>query len=212
MVSRVYPAMSEPRIAIVGLGYVGLPLAIEFGKIFNTVGFDTNKKRINQLKDGYDITLEVASSDFEKSSNLEFTNSSHDIESCDVYIVTVPTPVDQFHKPDLEPLINASKIIAPLLAAEDIVIYESTVYPGATEEICVPLLEEGSGLKYNENFFCGYSPERINPGDKKHRLTTIKKITSGSTKEIAEKVDNLYRSIITAGTHMAESIKVAGGC
>ena len=209
MVSRVYPAMSEPRIAIVGLGYVGLPLAIEFGKIFNTVGFDTNKKRINQLKDGYDITLEVASSDFEKSSNLEFTNSSHDIESCDVYIVTVPTPVDQFHKPDLEPLINASKIIAPLLAAEDIVIYESTVYPGATEEICVPLLEEGSGLKYNENFFCGYSPERINPGDKKHRLTTIKKITSGSTKEIAEKVDNLYRSIITAGTHMAESIKVA---
>lgn len=209
MVSRVYPAMNGPKIAIVGLGYVGLPLAIEFGKVFHTLGFDVNERRINQVMDGYDVTSEVPSSDFDESSHLSFTNAANDLKNCNVYIVTVPTPVDQFHKPDLEPLITASKTIAPMLEPGDLVIYESTVYPGATEEICVPLLEQGSGLKYNENFFCGYSPERINPGDKKHRLASIKKVTSGSTRETAEKVDKLYRSIISAGTHMAESIKVA---
>lgn len=201
--------MKEERIAIIGLGYVGLPLAIEFGKIYQTIGFDTNKSRIDELVEGKDSTREVPMQELKESTMLSYTTNVDDIEDCNIYIVTVPTPIDKLNNPNLEPLKIASMAVGKFLEREDIVIYESTVYPGATEEVCVPLLEESSGLKFNRDFYCGYSPERINPGDKKHRLPMIKKVTSGSTEEIAEKVDSLYKSIISAGTHKAESIKIA---
>ena len=201
--------MKNIKIAILGLGYVGLPLAIEFGKVFKTTGFDINESRIKELLAGKDSTLEVTSQELQESKMLSYTTDPRDIQSCNIFIITVPTPIDEFKKPDLFPLESASKIVGNFLKKDDIVIYESTVYPGATEEVCVPILEEYSGLSYNQDFYCGYSPERINPGDKEHRITMIKKVTSGSTEETADKVDALYRSIILAGTHKAESIKVA---
>jgi len=201
--------MKDIKIAIIGLGYVGLPLAIEFGKVFKTIGFDTNKSRIDELLTGKDFTREVTSKELQESSSLSYTTNPEDIQSCNIFIITVPTPIDKLNNPNLQPLKQASETVAKFLKKEDIVIYESTVYPGATEEVCVPILEHCSGLKYNQEFYCGYSPERINPGDKTHRLTMIKKVTSGSTQETAEKVDSLYKNIITAGTHKAESIKIA---
>ena len=201
--------MSESRIAIIGLGYVGLPLAIEFGKLFETVGFDIKQSRIEELLAGKDSTFEVTSEELKNAALLSFTCNEEDIKNSNIYIITVPTPIDDFKKPDLVPLISASMTVGKLLKHGDLVIYESTVYPGATEEICIPILENESKLTFNKDFFCGYSPERINPGDKAHRIKTIKKVTSGSTPEIADKVDALYKSIITAGTHKAESIKVA---
>ncbi len=197
------------KIGIVGLGYVGLPLAIEFGKHFNTVGFDISLDRIQALREGHDSTLESTPEEIRESKKLSLTTESKDLQSCNVYIVTVPTPVDDSNRPDFKPLESASSTIARVLKKDDIVIYESTVYPGTTEEVCVPILEKVSGLKFNEDFFCGYSPERINPGDKLRRLTNIKKITSGSTPAAADFVDSLYQSIITAGTHRAPSMKVA---
>lgn len=197
------------KISIVGLGYVGLPLAVEFGKILPVVGFDINKERIEELKRGYDRTKEVDSDELKASTHLQYAFDTAALKDVNYFIVTVPTPIDEFKKPDLRPLEGASKTVGSVLKKGDIVIYESTVYPGCTEEICVPILERVSGLKFNVDFFCGYSPERINPGDKLHRVTTIKKVTSGSTPEIAEKVDQLYRKIITAGTHKASSLKVA---
>jgi len=197
------------KIAVIGLGYVGLPLAAEFGKFFNTIGYDINHTRIEELQSGYDATLEVPPEELDQLINIKFTSILNDIKNCNIFIVTVPTPIDSDKKPDLSPLISASKSVSKVLKKDDIVIYESTVYPGATEEICVPILEEFSGLIFNKDFFCGYSPERINPGDKEHRLPSIKKITSGSTSEIATKVDNLYKYIISAGTHKTSSIKVA---
>lgn len=197
------------KIGVIGLGYVGLPLAVEFGKVFDVIGFDINKERIEELKKGYDRTLEVESEELRRASKLIFSTEIQDLEGVTYFIVTVPTPVDEFKKPDLSPLISASKTVGSVLKRGAIVIYESTVYPGCTEEICVPVLEKVSGLKFNVDFFCGYSPERINPGDKHHRLPSIKKVTSGSTPEVAEKVDQLYRKIITAGTHKASSLKVA---
>jgi len=201
--------LTDTKIAIIGLGYVGLPLAVEFGKYYATVGFDINTQRISELNDGVDNTLEVESEELRASSQLSFTDQLNDISDCNCYIVTVPTPVDKHRQPDLSPLRGASKAIAAVINKGDTVIYESTVYPGATEEVCIPIIEVESGLKFNEDFFAGYSPERINPGDKEHRVTTILKVTSGSTPEIADYVDNLYASIITAGTHKASSIKVA---
>lgn len=197
------------RIGIIGLGYVGLPLAVEFGKVIDVVGFDINKERIEELRKGYDRTKEVTTEDLNSSTKLSFSFDSSELKAVNYFIVTVPTPVDDSKKPDLRPLESASKTVGSVLKKGDIVIYESTVYPGCTEEICVPVLEKVSGLKFNVDFFCGYSPERINPGDKLHRVTTIKKVTSGSTPEIAEKVDQLYLRIITAGTHKASSLKVA---
>jgi UDP-N-acetyl-D-galactosamine dehydrogenase len=197
------------KIGIIGLGYVGLPLAVEFGKVLNVIGFDINKERIGELLKGHDRTREVDVIELKKANLLKFSSESNDLKSVNYFIVTVPTPVDEFRKPDLRPLESASRTVGSVLKKGDIVIYESTVYPGCTEEICVPVLEKISGLKFNVDFFCGYSPERINPGDKLHRVTTIKKVTSGSTPEVAEKVDQLYRKIITAGTHKASSIKVA---
>ena len=203
--------MSETRdrIAVIGLGYVGLPLAAEFGKIRPTVGFDINQARIAELKDGHDRTRETSAEELASATQLSFAADPSDIADCSIYIVTVPTPIDAHKRPDLTPLIKASETVGSVLKKGDIVIYESTVYPGATEEDCVPVLERVSGLTFNEDFFCGYSPERINPGDKKHRLPNIRKVTSGSTPEIAEKVDALYAEIITAGTYKAASIKVA---
>jgi len=201
--------LSESKIAIVGLGYVGLPLAVELGKTFQTIGLDINTKRIKELVSGEDRSLEVPAEELKNVPNLTYTCNAKDLKDCNIYIVTVPTPIDNNKRPDLSPLIRASKAIAQTLAKDDIVIYESTVYPGATEEICVPVLEKESGLIYNRDFFAGYSPERINPGDKEHRVTTIRKVTSGSTPEIADFIDELYKSIITAGTHKASSIKVA---
>ena len=201
--------MKNIKIAIIGLGYVGLPLSIEFGKVFQTIGFDINESRIKELLAGKDSTLEVTSHELQESKMLSYTTDPRDIQSCNIFIVTVPTPIDEYKKPDLMPLENASKTVGKFLKKDDIVIYESTVYPGATEEVCVPILEKHSGLNYNQDFYCGYSPERINPGDKEHRITMIKKVTSGSTEETADKVDALYQSIILAGTHKAESIKVA---
>lgn len=201
--------LNDTRIAIIGLGYVGLPLAVEFGKRYPTVGFDINNQRIDDLKDGIDNTLEVEPEELEASEHLTFTNQLSEIKACNCYIVTVPTPVDKHRQPDLSPLRSASKTVASVIAKNDIVIYESTVYPGATEEACIPIIETDSGLKFNSDFFAGYSPERINPGDKEHRVTTILKVTSGSTPEVADYVDSLYASIITAGTHKASSIKVA---
>ncbi len=197
------------KLCIIGLGYVGLPLAVEFGKKYETIGFDINTTRIEELRLGIDRTLEVSSEELQEAKNLSFTTSINGIKDANIYIVTVPTPIDRHKNPDLTPLIMASRTVGRVLKKGDIVIYESTVFPGCTEEVCVPELERESGLKFNKDFFCGYSPERINPGDKQHRLPNIKKVTSGSTPEIAKKVDELYKSIITAGTHLAPSIKVA---
>jgi len=198
------------KIAVIGLGYVGLPLAAAFSEKYEVTGFDVNAARIEELKSGYDRTLELSAEQMKKAieSGMKFSLNLDDIKDCNFFIVTVPTPIDKNKRPDLTPVIKATQSVAKVLKKGDIVVYESTVYPGVTEEICVPLLEE-SGLKFNEDFFCGYSPERINPGDKEHTVTKIKKITSGSTPEIAEKVDEVYRSIITAGTHKAPTIKVA---
>lgn len=197
------------KVAVVGLGYVGLPLAVEFGKVLEVIGFDINKTRIKELKAGFDRTGEVQSTEIAASKSLRFTTDIDDIRDASFYIVTVPTPVDEFKQPDLGPLRSASKTVGSVLNKGDVVIYESTVFPGCTEEVCVPILEQTSGLKFNRDFFCGYSPERINPGDKVHRVSSIKKVTSGSTPEIAEKVDQLYKRIVVAGTHKASSIKVA---
>ncbi|WP_323752007.1 Vi polysaccharide biosynthesis UDP-N-acetylglucosamine C-6 dehydrogenase TviB [Marinobacter sp.] len=197
------------KIAVVGLGYVGLPLAAAFGEKREVIGFDINTKRIEELKDGVDFTRELSREELATATQLSFTDSVDGIADCHVYIVTVPTPIDEFKTPDLTPLVKASETVGKVLKQGDIVIYESTVYPGATEEVCVPVLEKVSGLTFNKDFFAGYSPERINPGDKAHRVTTIMKVTSGSTPEIAEEVDALYADIITAGTHKASSIKVA---
>ena len=199
----------NPSIAIIGLGYVGFPLAVEFGKLYPTLGFDIDSTRISELNRGYDRTQEVSDAQLKASAQLKFSSELNDLSGCNTFIVTVPTPIDHFKKPDLGPLLKASEMIGSVLKKGDVVIYESTVYPGCTEEDCVPVLEKRSGLKFNEDFFCGYSPERINPGDKVNTLTKIKKVTSGSTPEIAEWVDQLYRSIIVAGTHKASSIKVA---
>lgn len=197
------------KIAVIGLGYVGLPLAVEFGKKYATVGFDINQIRIDELRDGKDSTLEIDSDELRGAKLFSCTSDINDIKDCDVYIVTVPTPIDLHKRPLLTPLIEASKTVGRVIEPGNIVIFESTVYPGATEEICVPVVESASGLKFNEGFCVGYSPERINPGDKFHRLTQIKKVTSGSSAESAQFVDDLYNSIIVAGTHMAPSIKVA---
>ena len=199
----------NPSIAIIGLGYVGFPLAVEFGKQYPTLGFDIDATRISELNRGYDRTQEVSDAQLKASAQLKFSSELTELAACKTFIVTVPTPIDHFKKPDLGPLLKASEMIGSVLKKGDVVIYESTVYPGCTEEDCVPVLEKRSGLKFNEDFFCGYSPERINPGDKVNTLTKIKKVTSGSTPEIADWVDQLYRSIIVAGTHKASSIKVA---
>jgi UDP-N-acetyl-D-galactosamine dehydrogenase len=201
--------LKDVKLAIIGLGYVGLPLAVEFGKQRSVVGFDINEQRITELKAGRDHTLETEPEELQAAKNLGFTTKLDDLRQCNCFIVTVPTPIDQHKQPDLTPLIKASETVGKVLKAGDIVIYESTVYPGCTEEDCVPVLEKFSGLKFNQDFYAGYSPERINPGDKEHRVTTIKKVTSGSTPEIADLVDALYNEIITAGTHKACSIKVA---
>jgi UDP-N-acetyl-D-galactosamine dehydrogenase len=203
------PELSEVHIAVVGLGYVGLPLAVEFGKQFPTIGFDISARRIDEVAGGRDHTLEVLPEEFRDAIYLRYSSDPADLSNANVYIVTVPTPIDRNNKPDLTPLITATHTVANSIQKGDTVIYESTVFPGATEEVCVPILENESGLKYNIDFFAGYSPERINPGDKEHRLPNIVKVTSGSTPERAEFIDSLYRSIITAGTHMASSIKVA---
>lgn len=197
------------KIGMIGLGYVGLPLAVEFGRKYPTVGFDINQHRIAELQSGNDHTLEVSSAELAEAAQLTYSAAIQDIADCNMYIVTVPTPINEHKQPDLTPLQKASDLLGKVLKTGDIVIYESTVYPGATEEVCVPILEKVSGLKFNRDFYVGYSPERINPGDKQHRVTNILKVTSGSTPEIAEKVDQLYKSIITAGTHKASCIKVA---
>ena len=197
------------HIGVVGLGYVGLPLAVEFGKHLLTMGFDINTSRLEELKKGVDRTMEVNQDELTASNKLSFSSSVNDLRTCNVFIVTVPTPIDDYKVPDLTPVRKASETVSKALKKGDVVIYESTVYPGVTEDICVPILESGSNLKLNKDFHVGYSPERINPGDKEHRLPTIKKVTSGSTPEASEFVDQLYRKIITAGTHKASSIKVA---
>ena len=201
--------LNDAHIAIIGLGYVGLPLAVEFGKHYQTLGFDINQARISELKRGEDHTLEVSRDELALASRLSYSNEISDLRRANIFIVTVPTPIDEHRQPDLTPLVKASETLGEVIKPGDVVIYESTVYPGATEEDCIPVIERVSGLKYNVDFFAGYSPERINPGDKEHRVTTIKKVTSGSTPEVAELVDNLYRSIITAGTYKASSIRVA---
>jgi len=200
---------SDPKLAIIGLGYVGLPLAVEFGRMYDTCGFDISQERISELQQGVDRTLEASSEEIAASKRLSFTANIDDLSDADVFIVTVPTPINKHKQPDLTPLIKASEAIGKVMKKGCTVVYESTVYPGATEEVCVPLLEKHSGLKFNQDFYAGYSPERINPGDKEHRLTTITKVTSGSTEEAADAVDKLYGSIITAGTHKASSIRVA---
>lgn len=201
--------LANVRVAIIGLGYVGLPLAVEFGKRFPTIGYDINQARVNELKSAEDHTQELTVDELKGSSYLSFSDQIEDITDSNIYIVTVPTPVDKNKNPDLSPLIESSRALAKLLAKGDIVIYESTVYPGATEEVCVPILAQASGLVFNQDFYVGYSPERINPGDKKYKLTNILKITSGSTPEVAEYVDQLYKTIIKAGTHKTTSLKVA---
>ncbi|MEI2741791.1 MAG: Vi polysaccharide biosynthesis UDP-N-acetylglucosamine C-6 dehydrogenase TviB [Candidatus Competibacter sp.] len=201
--------LAKTRIGIIGLGYVGLPLAVELGKHFPTVGFDINETRIRELLAGTDSTLEVEPEELKQSKQLRYASRAEDLQECNVYIVTVPTPVDDYKRPDFAPLIGASTTVGRLLKPGDVAIYESTVYPGATEEVCIPILARESGLRFNQDFFAGYSPERINPGDKAHRVTTIRKVTSGSTPEAADFVDALYRRIITAGTHKASSIRVA---
>jgi UDP-N-acetyl-D-galactosamine dehydrogenase len=201
--------LESTKLAIVGLGYVGLPLAVEFGKRYDTLGFDINIERIAALRAGHDSTLEVDAQELAQATRLRFSAELDDLRQCTVYIVTVPTPIDNAKRPDLTPLIKASQTLSKVIKRGDIVIYESTVYPGCTEEVCVPILEKGSGLVFNQDFFAGYSPERINPGDKQHRVTSILKVTSGSTPETADFVDRLYGSVITAGTHRASSLKVA---
>ncbi|WP_180064655.1 Vi polysaccharide biosynthesis UDP-N-acetylglucosamine C-6 dehydrogenase TviB [Acinetobacter sp. YH12095] len=201
--------LSDLKIAIIGLGYVGLPLAVEFGKQLPVVGFDIQQKRIQELKSGQDHTLEVSPEELKQATQLTYSANLDDLNSCNFFIVTVPTPIDEFKQPDLTPLIKASTSIGKVLKKADVVVYESTVYPGATEEACIPVLEEVSGLKFNQDFFAGYSPERINPGDKVHRVTNILKVTSGSTPKVADFVDEVYQLIVTAGTHKAPSIKVA---
>ena len=201
--------LKDIKIAVIGLGYVGLPLAVEFGKKYQTLGFDINQARISELNNGSDSTLEVSDEELAATTNLNYSCQPEDLRSANVYIVTVPTPIDQHKQPDLTPLIKASEMLGKIVSKDDIIIYESTVYPGATEEACIPVVEKVSGLVFNKDFYAGYSPERINPGDKEHRVTNILKVTSGSTPEIATIVDDLYRSIITAGTHKASSIKVA---
>ena len=201
--------LSELKIAVIGLGYVGLPLAVEFGKKLPVVGFDIQQKRIQELQSGQDHTLEVSPEELKQATQLTYSANLDDLNSCNFFIVTVPTPIDEFKQPDLTPLIKASTSIGRVLKKGDVVVYESTVYPGATEEACIPVLEQVSGLKFNQDFFAGYSPERINPGDKLHRVTNILKITSGSTPEVADFVDAVYQRIVTAGTHKAPSIKVA---
>jgi len=196
-------------IGIIGLGYVGFPLSIEFAKKYKTIGFDINQKRIRKLTEGIDTTLETSKHDLKKAVNLSYTNSLDDLKDCGIFIVTVPTPINKYKKPNLIPLKTASSSIGKIIKKGDIVIYESTVYPGATEEVCVPILEKQSGLIFNKDFYCGYSPERINPGDKKHKIADITKITSGSTDEIATEVDELYQEIIIAGTYKTNSIKIA---
>ena len=203
------PNLETARIAIIGLGYVGLPLAVEFGKRYDTVGFDIRAERIQALRSGRDNTLEVDAAELAAAPRLGFSASLDEIRDCTVFIVTVPTPIDSAKRPDLRPLTSASESLGHVLKRGDVVIYESTVYPGCTEEVCVPILERISGLRFNQDFFVGYSPERINPGDKQHRVTAILKVTSGSTPEAADFVDRLYASVITAGTHRASSIKVA---
>jgi UDP-N-acetyl-D-galactosamine dehydrogenase len=197
------------KVGIVGLGYVGLPLAVEFGKRFQTVGFDIKAERVDELRRGVDSTLEVESKELAEAEKLTYTTSLADLKPCRVFIITVPTPIDEYKRPDLTPLEKSSESIGKVLKKGDVVVYESTVYPGCTEEVCVPILERVSGLKFNKDFYAGYSPERINPGDKEHRVTTIRKVTSGSTPQVAEFVDSLYRSIVKVGTHKASSIKVA---
>ena len=201
--------MNSKKIALIGLGYVGLPLAVEFGKKRIVIGFDINQSRINNLKNGIDSTLETTPQELKDAVYLSYTANLDDIKDCTIFIITVPTPIDKHKRPDLTPLEKSSEAVGSILKKGDIVIYESTVYPGVTEEVCVPILEQQSGLTFNEDFYCGYSPERINPGDKEHRVTTIKKVTAGSTPEIATEVDELYQEIIIAGTHKASSIKVA---
>jgi UDP-N-acetyl-D-galactosamine dehydrogenase len=202
-------SIEDLKVAVIGLGYVGLPLAVEFGRIRDVVGFDINQSRIEALRRGEDTTLETDADELAAAKGLRFSTDPADLAGCNLYIVTVPTPIDEHRRPDLTPLIKASETVGKVLKRGDIVVYESTVYPGATEEDCVPVLERLSGLKYNHDFFCGYSPERINPGDKEHRLPTIRKVTSGSTPEIATLVDSLYATIIDAGTYKAETIRVA---
>ncbi len=202
-------SLNDVKVAIIGLGYVGLPLAVEFGKKYPTLGFDINQPRINELKSGTDSTLEVSDEELAATQYLTYSCNSEELKNSNVYIVTVPTPIDDHKQPDLTPLIKASEMLGKVINKGDIIIYESTVYPGATEEACIPVVEKFSSLVFNEDFFAGYSPERINPGDKEHRVTNILKVTSGSTPEIAEIVDQLYRSIIIAGTYKASSIKVA---
>lgn len=199
----------EIQIALIGLGYVGLPLAVEFGKKLPVTGFDINEGRIAELRKGYDRTLETSEEDLKSAINLTYTSKPEDLNKCNYFIITVPTPIDKYKRPDLTPLYKASETVGKVMGPGSIIIYESTVYPGATEEECVPVLEKFSGLKFNVDFYCGYSPERINPGDKVHTVTKIKKVTAGSTPEIGKKVDDLYKTIITAGTHLASSIKVA---
>ena len=201
--------LSELKIAIIGLGYVGLPLAVEFGKKVPVIGFDIHQKRIDELQSGQDHTLEVSPKELKQATHLSYTTNLQQLADCNFFIVTVPTPIDEFKQPDLTPLIKASQSIGQVLSAGDIVVYESTVYPGATEEACIPVLEKVSGLTFNQDFYAGYSPERINPGDKLHRVTNILKITSGSTPEVADYVDQVYNLVIEAGTHKAASIKVA---
>ena len=201
--------LKDKKIVIIGLGYVGLPLAVEFGKKYPVIGFDINQKRISDLTDGDDKTLEVAPSELVLAKNLSFASDPAALKECSIFIITVPTPIDSANRPDLTPLIKASETVGRAISVGSVVIYESTVYPGCTEEVCVPVLEKFSGLKFNKDFYCGYSPERINPGDKVNTLTKIKKITSGSTPEVTDAVDELYKSIITAGTHKASNIKVA---
>ncbi len=201
--------MLNLKVAVIGLGYVGLPLAVEFGKKYDTVGFDVKEKRLEELRNGSDSTLETSEEDLKSAVRLRYSNQLNELKDRDIFIVTVPTPVDQYNRPDLSPLYKASETVGKAMKAGAIVVYESTVYPGCTEEECVPVLEKFSGLKFNKDFFCGYSPERINPGDKEHTLTKILKITSGSTPEAADTVDALYRSILQSGTHRASSMKVA---
>ncbi|WP_415890263.1 Vi polysaccharide biosynthesis UDP-N-acetylglucosamine C-6 dehydrogenase TviB [Neptuniibacter sp. SY11_33] len=201
--------LSEAKIAIIGLGYVGLPLAVEFGKTRSVLGFDINRGRIDELLEGHDSTLEVSDLELKEAVHLSYSDSLDDLKGSNIYIVTVPTPIDDNNAPDLSPLRKSSEMLSQIISVGDIIIFESTVYPGATEEVCIPIIERGSGLTFNKDFYAGYSPERINPGDKVNTLTKIKKITSGSTDEVAELVDQLYASIITAGTHKASSIKVA---
>ena len=201
--------LENAKIAVIGLGYVGLPLAVEFGKKRETLGFEINQSRVDELSDGNDSTLECSSEELKEATNLTYTTDVEKLRNCNVYIVTVPTPINDHKQPDLTPLEKASEMLGGVISKGDVIIYESTVYPGCTEEACMPILENISGLKFNHDFFLGYSPERINPGDKEHRLPTIKKVTSGSNPQIAKFVDEIYRDIITAGTHLAPSIKVA---